>query len=886
MPTSAEAAEVLRISQRASTSCSECSRRKTRCDKQVPCDQCVKRGKAELCHRVPHVRPKDAEKIRQAIAATPLHPAPTAPTEAAASRQAYPTYSSSPSELGRASVPLPGLDTLAVGAFSEVAEMRAIIAKLQDRLHGLEGILSGVFERTKQEETSPVMRNALPSSVSQEPWLASLPTELQGLSPQAPPHPTSFPYGEPSGLVSSAFSPTQAYNIPDLHNTTLSLPPLQEPFASPPTAATVELHHEAQDVTQDAAHNGQSAATDPRWEKLREEEVAASLSLEFLALGRHHMDSGATVPRPQLSSLPATASIFDVSGLSPHPLTVYPNAAALARILPPFSDCERIVSHTLDWTAWLHGAVHGPTFRAEVQEFWAAPAETRLETANPAWLALFFAQLCCGLRHSTREQLQHLGPYGLSDEDVQVLSKAHFDAALSCLYRSHFLDNRQLHAVQAVAVLVIGCQDGAFSNVFPSLLSLGIAMGQDLGFHRLPSDEAWAESVAGQPLEQRVQSLIAFETKKRVFWALTSEDWFSIHHRRMSTVQPTQVTTPLPSNAHDEDFLTGIIVDRPPSEYTVTSKLLIWIQLARILQQAFQHLDDHPQPSYSFILELDKRMRAMLDRMPSWLTSPEAPIANLPPNSAWVRNAFIISSNHKVLVLHRAFFLRYETSRKRAIEASRRILREAAHCGDTRMWTVPYHISAAASVICLDLFQRSSPVETLRAERAEVEIGLATLRSMASFSGIASRGTALIQNLLEEEAKLPPLETANEARPGKRRRLSEAPTDIPVSHAAPRHRQEAAATLQTGPSAPSGFLPTVLLASPSSSATAQTPALDPFLNFDTSSLMPTTATLTDSLPAEFVSAFLDSGFDPLDGAITALQDFNWPALAPTPALVA
>jgi hypothetical protein len=178
-------------------------------------------------------------------------------------------------------------------------------------------------------------------------------------------------------------------------------------------------------------------------------------------------------------------------------------------------------------------------------------------------------------------------------------------------------------------------------------------------------------------------------------------------------------------------------------------------------------------------------------------------------------------------------------------------------------------------------------VETLRAERAEVEIGLATLRGMASFSGIASRGTALIQNLLEEEAKLPPLETANEARPGKRRRLSETPTDIPVSHhGAPRHRQEAAATLQTGPSAPSGFLPTVLLASPSSSATAHTPALDPFLNLDTSSFMPTTATLTDSLPAEFVSAFLDSGFDPLDGAITALQDFNWPALAPTPALVA
>lgn len=145
--------------------------------------------------------------------------------------------------------------------------------------------------------------------------------------------------------------------------------------------------------------------------------------------------------------------------------------------------------------------------------------------------------------------------------------------------------------------------------------------------------------------------------------------------------------------------MTGILIDRPPAEYTVTSKLLIWIQIARILQQAFEHLDDHPQPSYSFILELDSRMQGLLDRMPQWLTSSSAtlsPASNLPPNAAWVRNAFVISSNHKILVLHRSFFLRHETSRRRAIDASRRILREAAHCGDTRMWTVP--VSCALNI--------------------------------------------------------------------------------------------------------------------------------------------------------------------------------------------
>lgn len=160
--------------------------------------------------------------------------------------------------------------------------MRATIAKLQDRLHGLEGILGDVFERTKQEETSPVMRNALPSSTSQEPWLATLPTDLQSLGPHAHPHPIPLPYGSSSGLVGAALSPNQPYKLSDLPTTTLSLPPLQEPFASPPTPGAVELHREVQGNTQDTARAGQSVATDPRWEKLREEEVAASLSLEFL----------------------------------------------------------------------------------------------------------------------------------------------------------------------------------------------------------------------------------------------------------------------------------------------------------------------------------------------------------------------------------------------------------------------------------------------------------------------------------------------------------------------------------------------------------------------------------------------------------------------------
>lgn len=80
----------------------------------------------------------------------------------------------------------------------------------------------------------------------------------------------------------------------------------------------------------------------------------------------------------------------------------------------------------------------------------------------------------------------------------------------------------------------------------------GISIAQALGMHRLPSAEQWTSSVASAPLDARVRSLVAYELKKRVFWALTAQAWFLIPLQRTTPVQPTQITTPLPCNARDE----------------------------------------------------------------------------------------------------------------------------------------------------------------------------------------------------------------------------------------------------------------------------------------------------------------------------------------------
>lgn len=253
------------------------------------------------------------------------------------------------------------------------------------------------------------------------------------------------------------------------------------------------------------------------------------------ALGSPASDAPSSVFPPPSSTTPG------------HPLDRFPTPASLAEILPPDDELERIARHALEWTNWLHAAIHGPTFRAQVQEFVEAPQDGRLEKADPAWLALLFAQLCCGVKHMTEEHLKSLARSRLNQresfaakaqtseltflrcaDEADVRSKQYLEAALACLYRSHFLVNRQLHAVQAIVVLVVGCQDGTPSNLFPTLLSLGIALAQDLGLHRLPSDEDFATSAAGLPEVARASSLVDFETKKRVFWSLACQDWFNV----------------------------------------------------------------------------------------------------------------------------------------------------------------------------------------------------------------------------------------------------------------------------------------------------------------------------------------------------------------------
>ncbi|KAK0531623.1 hypothetical protein OC834_002889 [Tilletia horrida] len=81
---------------RAALSCTSCRERKIKCSRQVPCDQCIKRGDEAYCRMAPH--PKDKDKpASQTTTKTHRTPARSASASASASASSSSASTSTPS---------------------------------------------------------------------------------------------------------------------------------------------------------------------------------------------------------------------------------------------------------------------------------------------------------------------------------------------------------------------------------------------------------------------------------------------------------------------------------------------------------------------------------------------------------------------------------------------------------------------------------------------------------------------------------------------------------------------------------------------------------------------------------------------------------------------
>lgn len=174
------------------------------------------------------------------------------------------------------------LDGLAHLAFAEVESLRSTIEGLKHKVTSLESLLVTAFGRAKED---PERRTAVEMSLQQPhqhqhhlkteqftpsaPFPTPLPTsQYLPHSPSFDPHTGGILISHPSASASPALS---SYAPPSASMSTYNLPPMD------PTRANCGFP-ESSALPKPETVSGEDS--------LREEEVAASLSLEYMALGR------------------------------------------------------------------------------------------------------------------------------------------------------------------------------------------------------------------------------------------------------------------------------------------------------------------------------------------------------------------------------------------------------------------------------------------------------------------------------------------------------------------------------------------------------------------------------------------------------------------------
>jgi hypothetical protein len=149
--------------------------------------------------------------------------------------------------------------------------------------------------------------------------------------------------------------------------------------------------------------------------------------------------------------------------------------ACIDDIALPTQNCScRFVDFADTWTSWVHFAFFFPEFRHEHERFWLKGGS--FQSADPLWLAVYFAALASALGFMSEEDFAESGAPPISR--IQ-LTRNWFSAALFYLNRGDFLQKSYIHVVQAIVVLgnVVGTP---FTKVAEYLLT---SITSDVGIH-------------------------------------------------------------------------------------------------------------------------------------------------------------------------------------------------------------------------------------------------------------------------------------------------------------------------------------------------------------------------------------------------------------------
>lgn len=421
--------------------------------------------------------------------------------------------------------------------------------------------------------------------------------------------------------------------------------------------------------------------------------------------------------------------------------------------MPMAIDAQRLVKFHISHLTWHHNAFHGPTFLEQCELFW------RTGTCDhPLWIALYLSVLS-----STVNSIQNSVKLRvLVNVDLDRIQSAQqlFSSMMQTLYSCHFLTNLSIYSVQATVISTEVAHNLGLSQLNATLFNAAVRIAECLGIHKI-KDHPLTPTRTQEEWEERVER----EVGRRVWCQMIIQDHFAIPFTDTYSISPLHYSTGRPLNADDHDM-----TDMPKETPTVSTYVRVLVELAALMPGLVDGLGPmnnrkSRREQYERILEIDQKMRKIVQNIPSFLLRPDA---HKEAQISWLgiaRRSLAITAAEKIIMIHRLFLFRsfhdptYAHSRRTCVAAAMTILREhetIVNEDDLSIWTHTAFAITAAIILCFEVNTTvRGPSNDLIDAYREAVIAARERLAARVCDVLAQRGVALIDAIFIAEQASP-----------------------------------------------------------------------------------------------------------------------------------
>ncbi|KAG9094259.1 hypothetical protein FRC06_011005 [Ceratobasidium sp. 370] len=740
---------------RQALSCTECKRRKIKCDRQHPCGPCVRRSEADKCHWNV-VEPADKYVLRTEWDA--FQPRIDALERSVADGRARRSFS--PDRAQTQSQLLPD------AAGKRVARLEAFLAAYAPdawvRFQHDEDV-GPAPRRIARSEDRPTSLGARLLSVSAPPSESSVPS-LPRFQPFYPHQDQQYARPLlPRGSSAEAFPSTPAPSRLD--------GPLPGPRALGFAASFSGSKSEASGSSRLGDAWDVSRVLPPPLPSPRSRASTAVSSTVFSEgrrtsdpnpLGKYDGPGNDKSPPSGDSNPPHIFVSFTMMAESSERDLLLANVLDKTDgALPDRPTCDLLVDHYFKRVTWNHNLIDPDSFLESYRAFWTT------DKPRAPFVALLLVVLCVSLGNMSPERAVRERVCKDMAHRRQLCLRF-WKGCQKALGASDMLKCKNLEVVQALVMLMYCDQslDDSGWEFYAPFIGLAVRIAHSMGLSKLGSEPVGEVPPPG--LRER-------ELKRRVWWNLVFLDWYlSPMAGHTYLIHPAQTTTALPANADWDELQDGVVFEpRERKVYTSSAFLITKAEVAVSVRELSDHVNAGQALTYEFLLAYERRFNDRLALSPSALVRRDHVLER---DDRWERIMLTFGLNHRAIRLHRRFMLRgyavleFRRSTETCIASAKCVLQtfQEAQSIDfpgltplppltTQWWVVCMVSFVAAVVLLMDQFYARTAIGGELPAPAEMELrrrhihqAIQLLSAISETTTLARRAAHVLSVLLEQ----------------------------------------------------------------------------------------------------------------------------------------